>query len=104
MEERNWITELDIKELPEPYATIAQKIGIENAFKLAQMYQGMALYLPKLDDTMARIRDKKIKAQFNGYNYKQLAIKYNLTERWIREIVKEAPTANGQISLLENVL
>lgn len=85
----SWISEIDPEELPEPYKTLAYKIGINNTLTVAQMYQGLALYLPKLDSTINSIRDKKIRKEFDGYNYRELAIKYKLTERWIRQIIEK---------------
>jgi len=83
----NWLEELKPEELPEPYASIVIKLGIEHTLLLANLYQGTGVYFPKIDKLLAKIRDKKIKREFNGGNYKQLAIKYKLTEQWIREIV-----------------
>lgn len=98
---RSWISEIDPEELPEPYKTLAYKIGINNTMTIAQMYQGVALYLPKLDGTISNLRDKKIRKEFNGYNYRELAIKYKLTERWIRQIV-DRDTVDGQINLFDD--
>ncbi len=87
---QSWINEIDPEELPEPYKTIAEEIGIKGALVLADMYQGTYTYLPKLDDVLVHTRNRKIKKEFNGYNYKELALKYKLSENWIRKIVKES--------------
>ncbi len=86
---QDWLKDINFEELPEPYKTIAYKTGIKNVFILAEMYQGTHIYLPKLDNVIKSIRDKKIRQEFRGYNYKELAIKYKLTEIWIRQIVSE---------------
>ena len=45
------------------------------------------VYFPKLDSALAEIRNQRIRAEFDGYNQKTLAIKYGITERWVYEIV-----------------
>lgn len=95
-----WIDKLNPKELPEPYGTIATNVGAENAIKIAKLYQGTGVYFPKLESILNKIRDKNIRREFDGGNYKELALKYGLTERWIREIINGNVDEN-QISLFE---
>lgn len=101
VEELKWYEEIDPDELTEPYREFAHAIGIKNTIKIAEKYQGTAIYLPKLDALIRKIRDERIRQEFNGGNYKELAIKYKLTEVWVRQIVDEHPTESNQISLFE---
>ena len=41
-----------------------------------------------------------IKAEFNGYNHPELARKYGVTERWVRQLCGEGKL-EGQMSLLD---
>lgn len=75
------------EELPEPYRTISYTIGVGNTLKLAELYQGTGLYLPKLDGYLRKLRDDKIREEFDGGNYKDLAHKYKLTEVWVRKVI-----------------
>lgn len=100
-EGHNWYDEIKLEELTEPYKDLATIIGLKNAIKVAEKYQGTALYLPKLDPLLRKIRDDKIRSEFNGGNYKELAIKYNLTEVWVRQIVDEKIDSN-QLTLFES--
>mgnify|MGYP005835036007 CR=1 FL=1 len=93
-----WIKELTADELPEEYKELASIIGIENLMKLTQRYGGAALYIPKYDSVTKTIRNKRIKEEFNGGNYKELALKYNLCETWIRNIIN-SKELDGQLSL-----
>lgn len=92
--------EIKSEELPEPYRTISENIGVLNTFKLAQLYQGTGVYLPKIENSLRKIRDDKIRKEFNGGNYKELAHKYNLTESWVREIINSSRNLD-QISMFE---
>lgn len=74
------------EELPEPYRTISYTIGVDSTLKLAEEYQGTGLYLPKLDGYLRKLRDDRIRKEFNGSNYRDLAHKYKLTEVWIRKV------------------
>ncbi|MDP4092582.1 MAG: Mor transcription activator family protein [Bacillota bacterium] len=100
-EEYDWYEEIDPDELTEPYRELSATIGLKNTLKLAEKYQGMALYLPKLDGLIRRLRDEKIRKEFNGGNYRELAIKYKLTEVWIRQIVDDHPVESNQVTLFE---
>jgi Mor family transcriptional regulator len=100
LENESWVEDINIEELPEPYKTLAGNIGLRNTLKLADMYQGMAIYLPKLDGLIRRIRDEQIRKEFNGANYKEIALKYKLTEVWVRQIVNEGFNKD-QISIFD---
>lgn len=79
--------ELTIEMLPDGlWRQIADEIGIENFCKLADIIGGATVYIPKLESVLRPIRDMHIKAEFNGWNYIELARKYDITERLVRQI------------------
>ena len=92
--------ELETDMLPESgiYRKIADAIGIENLVKLAGIVGGSTIYLPKPDALVRPVRDAHIKAEFTGTNAIELAIKYNVTERWVRQLCGEGHL-EGQYSL-----
>ncbi|MEF2965653.1 Mor transcription activator family protein [Paenibacillus sp. M1] len=100
----DWIKELTIDMIPEPYSSYAKAIGIENLIELVKLSGGDEIYLPTLDFFRRPIRDKRIREEYTGYNEKSLARKYELSERRIREIVEgEKPPAiidENQFSLI----
>lgn len=96
----DWIKELPADQLPEPYRLVAHEIGMESAMLLANLFQGTGTYFPKLDTLLQDLRNKKIRAEFDGKNYKELARKYDLTERWIYEIITQEVNEN-QISFFD---
>jgi Mor family transcriptional regulator len=100
MADEGWIKDLKPEDLPEPYRAISEMIGMENTLKLADKFQGMAIYLPKLDAVLRKIRDERIKAEFNGANYRELARKYGLTEVWVRQLIS-SDRETGQITLMD---
>ncbi len=82
------ITHITIDDLPESYQEIARIIGVESAVKLSEALGGLAYYFPQLEGILRKKRDECIKREFTGDNHRELAKKYDLTERWIREIVE----------------
>lgn len=66
---------------------LAECIGLEPYKKLVQNYAGSYVYVCKPDTITASVRNTQIQKEFNGYNYLELAKKYNLSEISIRRIV-----------------
>jgi Mor family transcriptional regulator len=103
----DWLTEIAVdippESLPEAYQEVALVIGMERTLKLAHYLGGMSFYFPKLDAVIQRKRDERIRLEFTGSNHRELARKYGLSDRWIREIVQtrpnETPAKQGDIQL-----
>lgn len=66
---------------------IIDEIGINNFLKLLKITGGSNVYLPNLERGLYKARDRIIVKEFNGFNHKELAKKYNITENWVRQIV-----------------
>ena len=54
-----------------------------------RVYGGSYVYIPKNDNIVRSIRNRNIRNDFNGHNFKELAAKYGLTVARIRSIIKE---------------
>lgn len=69
---------------------MAEAIGLEGFKGLVRTYGGTSsLYVPKADNVVSPVRDTLIRREYNGENIYELARKWNLTDRYIQEIVKE---------------
>ena len=96
---------LDDEQLPEPYSEIQHIVEKEKLLEIAKIFGGSKIYFPKLKTITKPQRDRKIIEEFNGYNTRELAIKYDLTENWIRQICKEkisqerSKPCEGQITI-----
>lgn len=95
------VNDLTLDMIPKAYRPIAEAIGIENLAKLAEVIGGTTFYLPKLESFVRPVRDERIKAEFNGANHAALALKYNVTERWVRQLCGEG-SMEGQQSWFDN--
>lgn len=83
------LDDLRIEELSAEQKELAECIGMEAYIKLIKTYGGENIYVRKADTIAREHQREKIINDFNGYNYKFLAHKYNLTERSIRRIVAD---------------
>ena len=91
--------------LPEEQRKIIGIIGLEAYVKLVDVYGGLSIYITKPDSILRESRNKKIRNEFDGGNYRQLATQYNLSEVSVRLIVAEKDQemiksqVNGQIAM-----
>lgn len=86
----NWTTEISSPDdLPEPLATIAGLVGVEQAIMLVDKLGGERIYLPCLSTLRRQVRDRKIQKEFTGYNIRTLAQKYTLSAQRVRQILKD---------------
>lgn len=94
-------SEMMFEDLP-PYCVNAAKIiGLEAFVRLSAELGGTSFYVPKFENVVARARDRLIIKQFTGSNYKELALRYNLSEIWIRNIIAKDQAEKNQIGLFE---
>lgn len=92
--------DLTLEMIPETYRPIAEAIGIENLLKLAGLVGGTTFYLPRPESFTRPVRDEWIKAEFNGCNHVELAQKYEVTERRVRQLCGEG-SMEGQQSFFD---
>lgn len=80
---------LQLDDLEGSQREVAEVVGIENYRKLVREFGGTYIYIPEHDGFKASIRNETIRNEFDGYNFKELARKYSLSESAIRNIVGE---------------
>ena len=91
-----WTDSLTIEMLPEQYQPLAEILGVQPLLKLAEQYGGASLYIPKVEARVKALRDKRIQKEYNGYNAKELAQKYELSVNWVLNICKDNPLPEQQ--------
>lgn len=85
----NLLDELTLDDLDEEQRELADCIGLEAYKKLVATYAGSVINVRMPDNLTIRQRNNRIRRQFNGYNFTELAKRYSLTERQIRNIVAD---------------
>ena len=86
--------EIGINDLEGDMIDVAENVGLSAAKKLLTVFGGESIYFPKPESVIRAGRDRKIYQEFKTDNYRHLAIKYKLTTRQIRAIVKEQRRRN----------
>ena len=81
-----------IEDIPEEYRDIAEAVGLEAYLTLSVLCGGQNLYIPKREALERQARNREIRDQFNGGNYRSLAAQYRLSERQIRKIINGTRT------------
>lgn len=97
---RELIAETTIDDISKNYRPVVEIIGIEKFIEISNYAKGEELYFPKLENVIAPARNRRIKKEWNGYNSKELAQKYNLTLKQIGNILKDEPLI-GQINIFD---
>ena len=77
----------EIKDLNSLYRDIAELVGKENARLLFEEYRGLQITFP-VDFYSKEFVYSCIKEEFDGTNIRELARKYNYSERSVRRILK----------------
>ena len=81
--------DLKISDLPPQFENIANRLGIEQVKWLFEEFGGTSVYFPTEKMIYKESRDREIFNEFNGFNIKELASKYNMSESYIRAIIRQ---------------
>ena len=77
------------EDMTEEQQMLIDIMGMDAFMELVQTCGGAYVYIPKEDNLIRPIRNRTIRKEFNGRNFKELAVKYGLASMQIRNIVKE---------------
>lgn len=92
------IAETTIEDIGERYRDVVKLIGIRNFILLSNYSRGEELYFPKVENVVAPARNRRIKKEYNGYNGKELAERYNITIKQVQRVMRDEPPV-GQMSI-----
>jgi Mor family transcriptional regulator len=85
------------EDFPREYRRIVDQVGIRTALDIIKGSGGIMQYIPAYHAVTKNARDRLIKEEFTGDNYKDLAIKYGMSEVWIRDIIAAERRKKEQI-------
>ena len=75
------------------YKEISEKLGMEMAVEIYQMFKGQQISFP-MRLYNPRYIQKIIAQEYDGTNVKTLAVKYGYSEKTVRRIIKEFSEQN----------
>lgn len=82
-----YLKDVSIDMIPEPYKKFAKIITPDGLLKLAELFNGSMMYIPKFDTLVRTERNNQIIKEYNNKTYKELAEKYNLDISTIAKII-----------------
>lgn len=71
------------------YREISEKLGMDTAMEIYQMFKGQQISFPVRFFNPARIQQIIVK-EYDGTNIRTLSIKYNYSEKTVRRIIKDS--------------
>ncbi len=83
------LAENDPELLNSVYREISERLGMDTAMEIYQLFKGQQICFPIRFFNPARIQ-KYIVQEYDGSNVRTLAIKYGYSEKTIRRIIKES--------------
>ncbi len=97
--------DIQMDDLPKNIRDIADVIGLESTLKLVKLCSGQAIYIPKIETCEQAAKHREIYEEYkksrSGRIYAELAMKYNYTENYVRDIIRiitrETALKRGQV-------
>lgn len=81
--------DLKISDLPPQFENIAMRVGIDITKMLFEEFGGTSVYFPTEKMIYKEARDREIIEEFNGFNVKELASNYRMSESYVRSIIRK---------------
>lgn len=86
----NLLEQLTLDDLDEEQQELAECIGLDAYKKLVATYAGNPINVRMPERVTMKLRNEKIRADFNGHNYIELSKKYGLGKNQLRNIINES--------------
>ena len=83
------MAEKDSELLNTVYKEVSEKLGMDTAMEIYQMFKGQQINFPVRFFNPTRIQQIIVK-EYDGTNIRTLAIKYSYSEKTIRRIIKDS--------------
>ena len=83
------MAEKDSELLNAVYKEVSEKLGMDTAMEIYQMFKGQQINFPVRFFNPTRIQQIIVK-EYDGTNIRTLAIKYNYSEKTVRRIIKDS--------------
>ncbi len=99
--------QISLEQLPANQRELAELLGMRQYIELTRRFGGETIYIQKYSELLKTPRNAEIKRKFDGFNFVELAREYDLSERYIRELVSDITTQvrarpmDGQVTFEE---
>lgn len=87
--DREILESLTVDDLQEQHRGIAEAVGIAGLISLTDMFGGSSIYIPQKKELVKNRVYRNILQAYDGTNIKELAVRYNVCESTVYNIVKD---------------
>ncbi|MCM1104916.1 MAG: hypothetical protein NC409_12520 [Clostridium sp.] len=87
--EERLLREMTIGDLAEKHQLLAQSVGMDGLRNLVKNFGGGQIYIPKNADLLREMKVRAIRKEFDGLNLKQLAIKYDVSNSFVYNVIRD---------------
>lgn len=75
--------------LQETYSQLYELLGEELTLKIYELYRGQQVSFPMRLYNRDKVA-QQVLAEYDGHNISQLTKKYDYSQRWVRQIIRES--------------
>lgn len=93
---------VEAADFPNNFKRVVDLIGVKHALQLVKNSGGINQYIPMYDCVTTSARDRLIREEFDENNYQALALKYRVTEVWVRMIIDKERRKKAKDDLRKN--
>lgn len=83
------LSELTLDDLQEQHRQIAEAVGIEGLLRLSECFGGSGIYIPQKKELLKNKIYGVILEEYDGTNIRQLAVKYQVSESTVYNVVRD---------------
>lgn len=87
--DREILESLTVDDLQEQHRGIAEAVGVEGLISLTDVFGGSSIYIPQKKELVKNRVYRNILHEYDGANIKELAVKYNVCESTVYNIVRK---------------
>lgn len=87
--EKELLENLKLEDLQEQHQLIAGAVGVDGMIQLCESFGGSSIYIPQKRELLKNKIYSMIYREYDGTNIKQLAVRYDVSEATVYNIVRE---------------
>lgn len=93
--DREILESLTMDDLQEQHREIAEAVGLEGMLNLTNAFGGNPIYIPKKRELVKNRIYRMIADEYDGTNIKELAVKYDVCESTVYNVVRDKIVRSG---------
>lgn len=79
---------IKVEDVPEGCRDLVEVFGMEVFISLIEYCGGSSLYLPSKGSVVKKARNRVIREEFDGGNFRDLSVRFGISDMQVRKIVR----------------